>query len=174
MLFDFAKRRRLRITGSWFQMPDCTAGLGISIAVVQGKRPTMYSWAAAGDFSRTAGIFGALRLSETTTDVKNLKIRPKSRKKAPSKQVQPYVHRLQNESVAQEFERELAKNLGEPNDSDDPEKFCTDSKTKILKVSEKCEQGTLETFKSFLTKETLNIIAESRMARLETGRKTGQ
>ena len=66
----------------------------------------------------------------------DLKIRLKSRKVAPSNQVRLDVRRLRYESVAQEYERELAESLGEPNDSDDPEKLWTDFKTKVLKVSE--------------------------------------
>ena len=53
---------------------------------------------------------------------------------APSSRVRLEVLRLRDESVAQEYERELAESLGEPNDPDDPEKLWTDFKTKILKV----------------------------------------
>ena len=50
------------------------------------------------------------------------------------------------------------RSLGEPDDSDDPEKLWTDFKTNVLKVSESWLRDTPETSKSFLTKETLNII----------------
>ena len=61
------------------------------------------------------------------------------------------------------------ESLGEANDSDDPEKLWTDFKNKILKVSEGCLRDTPGRFKSFLTKEILNIIEKSLMARLEGG-----
>ena len=48
---------------------------------------------------------------------------------APSNQVWLDVHRLRDESVIQEYKWELAGSLGEPNDSDDPEKLWTDFKT---------------------------------------------
>ena len=87
----------------------------------------------------------------------------------PSNQVRLDVRRLRDESVAQKYERKIAESLGEPNDSDDPENLRTDYKTKILKLSgELCARyiGTPGTSKSFLTKETLNTIEESRRARL--------
>ena len=87
---------------------------------------------------------------------------------APSNRVRLDVRRLRDESVAQEYERELAGSLGEPDDSDDPEKLWTDFKTEVLKLSESCLRDTSGTSKSFLTKESLNTIR----ARLE-GR-TGQ
>ena len=65
------------------------------------------------------------------------------------------------------YKRELAESLGEPNDSDDPEKLWTDFKTKVLKVSESCLRDTTGTSKSFLTKNTPNIIEESCWARLQ-------
>ena len=45
---------------------------------------------------------------------------------APSNRVRLDVRRLRDESVAQEYKRELAESLGEPNDSDDPEEIWTD------------------------------------------------
>ena len=48
----------------------------------------------------------------------------------------------------------------------------TDLQTKVLKVSESCLRHTSGTSKSFLTKETLNTIEESRRARIE--KRTGQ
>ena len=83
-----------------------------------------------------------------------------SRKMVPSKQVRLDVRRLLDESVAQEYKRELAESLGELDDSDDPTKFLNDFKTKVLKVSESCLRDTPGTSKNFLTKdkETLNII----------------
>ena len=51
--------------------------------------------------------------------VATLKIRLKSRKMAPSNRVRLDVRRLRDESVAQQYKRELAESLGEPNDSDD-------------------------------------------------------
>ena len=104
--------------------------------------------------------------------VATLKIRLKSRKMAPSNRVRLDVRRLRDESVAQQYKRELAGSLGEPKDSDDPEKLWTDFKTKVLEVSESCLRDISGTSKSFLTKETLNTIEESRRARLE--RRTGQ
>ena len=50
-------------------------------------------------------------------------IRLKSRKMAPPKRVRLDVRGLRDESVAQAYKRELAENLGEPDDSDDPEKL---------------------------------------------------
>ena len=50
---------------------------------------------------------------------------------APSKLVRLDVRRLRDESVAQEYNRKLAKSLGEPSDSDDPEQFWTDFQTKM-------------------------------------------
>ena len=101
-----------------------------------------------------------------------LKIRLKSRKMAPSNRVRLDVRRLRDEGVAQQYERELAESLGEPNDSDDPEKLWTDLKTKVLKVSESSLRDACGTSKSFSTEETLNTIAGSRRDRNE-GR-TGQ
>ena len=96
-----------------------------------------------------------------------LEIRFKSRKMTASKQIRLDVRRLQYEGVAQEYIRELAENLGEPSDSNDPEKLWTDFKTKVLEVPVVCPRGTTGTSKSFLTKETLNIIEGRRRARLE-------
>ena len=90
----------------------------------------------------------------------------------PSNRVQLDVCRLRDESVTQEYKRDHAECLGEHKDSDDPEKLCTDFKSKDLKVSKCCLPDTPGTSKSFLTKETLNIIKESRRARLEV--RTGQ
>ena len=70
--------------------------------------------------------------------VATLILRLKSRKMAPSNQGRLDVLRLRDESVAQEYEWELAERLGEPSDSDDPEKHWTDVKIKVLKVSEGC------------------------------------
>ena len=53
------------------------------------------------------------------------------------------------------------------NHSDAPAKCWTDFKTKVLKVSEGCLRDKPGTSKSFLIKETRNIIEESRGARLE-------
>ena len=55
-----------------------------------------------------------------------LKIRPKSRKMAPSNRARLDVRRLRDESVVREYKRDLAESLGEPNDFDDPEKLWTD------------------------------------------------
>ena len=96
-----------------------------------------------------------------------LKIRVKSRKIATSNQVRLDVRRLREEGVAQEYKRERAESLGKPDNSDEPEKLWTDFKTEVLKVSESCLRDTHGKSKSFLTKETLNIIVESRRARLE-------
>ena len=88
---------------------------------------------------------------------------------APSHRVRLDVRRLRDESVALEYEPELAEIIGEPNDSDDPEKLWTwaDFKTKVLKVSESCLRDTSGTSKSFLTEETLIIIEDSRRPKLE-------
>ena len=91
---------------------------------------------------------------------------------APSNRVRVDVRRLRNESVAQEYKRDLPESLGEPDDSDDPEKFWIEFMTKFLEVSESCLRDTRGMFKSFLTKEPMNIIEESRRSRLEG--KTGQ
>ena len=80
--------------------------------------------------------------------VATLKIRLKSRKMAPSNRVRLDVRRLRDDSVAQEYERELAESLGEPNDCDDTKKLWTDityKKIKVLKVSKRCLRGTPET-----------------------------
>ena len=58
------------------------------------------------------------------------------------------------------------------NDSDDPEEFCTDFKTKVLKVSKSCVRDSPRMSESVFTKETMNIIQESRRARHEG--KTGK
>ena len=63
---------------------------------------------------------------------------------------------------------ELVESLGEPSVSDGPEKLRSDFKTKLLKVSESCLRGTPGTSKSFLTKETRNVIEESRTATLDS------
>ena len=55
--------------------------------------------------------------------VATLKLRLKSHKMAPSNQVRLDVHRLRDESVAQEYKRVLAESLVEPNDPDDLEKL---------------------------------------------------
>ena len=99
--------------------------------------------------------------------VATLKVRRKSRKIAPSNRVRLDIRRFWDESVAQGYKCELAESHGEPNDSDDTERLWTDFKTKVLKVSESCLRDTTGTSKSFLTKATLNIIEESRRARLE-------
>ena len=65
-----------------------------------------------------------------------LKIRLKSRKMAPSRQDRLDDCRLLDDSVVQEYEREVAESLGEPNEFDDPENLWTDFKTQILEVSE--------------------------------------
>ena len=96
-----------------------------------------------------------------------LKIRLQSRKMAPSSQVRLDVRHLWDECFAQEYKRELAKRLGELNDSNDPENLWTNFKTNVLKVSESCLLDTTGTSKSFLTKETQNIIEGSHRARLE-------
>ena len=83
--------------------------------------------------------------------VATLEIRVNSREMAPSNQVQLDVRRLRDESVAQEYERELAVSFGESNDSDDPEKLWTLFKTIIPKLSESCLRVTPGTSKSFLT-----------------------
>ena len=101
-----------------------------------------------------------------------LKIRLKSRYVAPSSQVWLDVHRFRDESYAQEYKRGLAESLGEPNDSENPEKLRTDFKTQILKASECCLRRTHGASKRFLTKGTLNTIEESHKPRLE--RKIGQ
>ena len=67
-----------------------------------------------------------------------LKKRLKPRKLTSSKRVGLDIRRLRDESVAQEYKRET-QSLGEPNDSDDPEKLWTDFKTKVLKVTVGCE-----------------------------------
>ena len=77
-------------------------------------------------------------------------IRLKSTKMAPSNQIRQDVRRLQDYSVTQEYKRELVESLGEPNDSDDPDKFWTDFKPKVLKLSESCLRDTPVTSKSFL------------------------
>ena len=66
-----------------------------------------------------------------------------------------------------EYKRQLAERPGEPNDSDDPEKLWTDYNTIVLKVSEGFMRDTPGKSKSFMTKDTVNIIEESRRARLE-------
>ena len=66
--------------------------------------------------------------------VTTLGIRLKPRGMAPSNQFLLDVCRLRDESVAQDYKRELAESLGEPDDSVDPEKFCTHFKTKVLNV----------------------------------------
>ena len=74
--------------------------------------------------------------------------------------------------------KSLAESLGEPNEPETlwinfktevlkMSECWTDFKTKVLKVSESCLRDTPGTSNSFLTKETLNIIEESRRARLE-------
>ena len=75
---------------------------------------------------------------------------------APSKQVRLEVEnklnkfrRLRDERFGQVCKGEFAESLGEPNDSDNPEKFWTDFNTKILKVSGSCLRGTPGTSKSF-------------------------
>ena len=72
-----------------------------------------------------------------------------------------------DESVAQEYKRELVDSLGEQNDSDDPVNLWTDFKTKVPKLSGSCLRDTPRTSKSFLTKEILNITEESRRVGLE-------
>ena len=128
----------------------------------------------ARDLSRPASSFGAGVFAGTDHKlfVATLQIRIKSCKMAPFNQVRLNIRRLADESVAPKYKRELAESLGEPNHSDDSEKLRTDLRTKVLKVWESCLRDTPGTSKSFLTKETLNIIEESRRARLE-GR-TGQ
>ena len=64
---------------------------------------------------------------------------------APFSQVRVDVHRLRDESVAQEYTRKLPEILGEFVDSKDPEKLCVDLKTQILKVSETCLRNTFGT-----------------------------
>ena len=86
---------------------------------------------------------------------------------ASSNQIRSDVHRLRDEGVTQEYKRELAETPGELNDSADPDKLRTELNTKFLKVSEGCLRDTRGTFKSFLTKGTLNIIEESRRVRLD-------
>ena len=98
--------------------------------------------------------------------VATLKIWLKSRKMAPSIQVRLDVLHLQDERVAHKFKLELVKSLGEPDVSNDAEKLWTNFKTKVLKVSERFLQNTPGLSKSFLSKDTLNIIEESRRARL--------
>ena len=56
----------------------------------------------------------------------------------PGRRQARHARILRDESVAQEYKRELAERLGGPNDSDDPEKLWTDFKAKVLKVSESC------------------------------------
>ena len=75
--------------------------------------------------------------------------------------------RLDVRGFPDEYKRKLPGRLSEHNDSDDPETFCTDFKSKFLKMSVGCLRGTPGTFKSFLTKATLNIIEELRRARHE-------
>ena len=174
MLLDFAKSGRLRIAGSWFQRPHLhrwtyysnTSGatkeiddvlLGGRWRLVQNCRVFR-----SADFART----------DHKRFVATLKIRLKSRKIAPSNRVRLDVRRLGDKSVDKKYEQETAESLGEPNDSDDPEKPWTDFETEVLKVSDSCLRVISGTSKSFLTKETLNTIEESREARLE--RRTGQ
>ena len=105
------------------------------------------------DHNSFRGIMGAeFARTDHGLLVATLKIQLKFRKMAPSNRVRLDVRRLRDESVAQEYERELAESLGEPSDSDDPEKLWTDFKTKVLKVSESCLRGTFGTSKSFLDK----------------------
>ena len=70
--------------------------------------------------------------------VTTLKIRLKSRIMAPSKQVPLDVRRLRDEDVCHEYKRKLVKCLGKLNYFNDPWKFWSDFKTKILKVLESC------------------------------------
>ena len=70
------------------------------------------------------------------------------------------------------FPRSVKGTLSEPNGSDNHEILWNDFKTKVLKVSKCCLRDTRRTFKSFLTKETLNIVEENRRARFEGS--TGQ
>ena len=84
--------------------------------------------------------------------VATLKIWLKSRKMAPSNQVRLDVRRLQDESVAQEYKRELAESIGGPNNSEDSEKFGQTSRPKDLNVSESSLRDTPGMSKSFLTK----------------------
>ena len=50
-------------------------------------------------------------------------LRIESRKMAPSNQFHLNFRRLREEGVTQDYKRELAESLGEPNDSDDSEKL---------------------------------------------------
>ena len=115
---------------------------------------------------KTAG-FSECRVADHSLLVATLKKRLEFRKMAPSNRVRLDFRGLLPESVAQEYKRELAGSLTEHNDSSDPEKLWSDFKIQFLKMSESCLRDTPGTSKSFLTKETLNIIEESRRARLE-------
>ena len=131
MVIDFARSRRMRVAGYWIQ------------------RTASHCWTWCSNC-------GGARKEIDHVLVATLKIRLKSRKMAPSDQVRLDARRFRDESVAQscQYKRELAESLGQPNDSDDPQKLFTDFKTEVLKVSERCLRDTSETSKSFLTKET--------------------
>ena len=98
--------------------------------------------------------------TKPTTDVSWLPLRLKSRRVAPSRQLRQDVRHLRDECVTQEYKRELAGTLDEPNDFDDPEIHRTDFQTKILTVLQSCLRGTSGTSQRFLVKESLNTIEE--------------
>ena len=144
MLLDFAKSRRLRIAGSWFQRPDLHRWTWYSNT--GGARKEIDHVLVGGRWRlvQNCRVFRSAEFAGTDHRllVATLKIRLKSRKMAPSNRVRLDVRRLRDESVAQEYERELAESLGQLNDSDDPEKLWSDFKTKVLKVSKICLRDT--------------------------------
>ena len=174
MLLDFGKSRRLRIAGSWFQRPDLHRWTWY--ANTGGARKEIDHVLVGGRWRliQNCRVFRSAEFAGTDHRllVATLKIRLRSRKLAPSNRVRLDVDRLRDESVAQEYKRDLAESLDEHEESDDPKKLWTDFKTKVQKMSESYLRDTSGTSKSFLSKETLYTIAERRRVRLE-GR-TGQ
>ena len=110
MLLHFAKIRRLRIAGSWFQRPD--------LLCTRRRSPVTIDYVHVGGRRRlveNCRVFSSAEFTGTNHRflVATLKIRLKSRTMAPSRQVRLDVRRLRDEIIAQEYKRELAESLGD-------------------------------------------------------------
>ena len=166
-LLDFARSRRLRIAGSWYQRPKLRRWTWYSNDGQTRKEIDHILISTRWRLLQNCRVF---RSAEFPTDhrlvVATLKLRLRSRRVSRSTQPRLHLEKLKDEECAREYAVAVSNRFEVLDTLQDPEELWDTFKRETLSAAGECLGARPRSRRGFISGETLDKIEESRAARL--------
>ena len=172
-LLDFARSRRLRIAGSWYQRPELHRWTWYPNTGGAPKEIDHILISTRWRLLRNCRVFRSAEFLATDHRlvVATLELRLKSRRISRGGQPALHLEKLKDERCAQEYAVAVSNRFEALGALEDPVELWDTFKRETLAAAEDCLGARPRSRRGFVTRETLDLIEESRTARLAGNRR---